>query len=187
MKHMNPKIVALLKEGFSMNTIEKFSNKQINVLYEKAVKKEPKEVTTQTVTSKKTTLNPGEKITPPSDKQSTVSNEGGKTVITTTEGEVTEKAVSKKQQEFFGIVRGMQKGDIPVKGKAGKAAKNMSKKDVKDFASTKHKGLPTKVKTESEKDEVKKLEESILRLIETHLNPEISKKELLTYVSKRKK
>ena len=55
---------------------------------------------------------------------------------------------SKAQQRFFGVVKAMQKGDIPKKGGAGKIAKSMSKKDVDDFASTKHKGLPNKVKKE---------------------------------------
>jgi len=59
----------------------------------------------------------------------------------------------------------------------------MKKKDVKDFASTKHKGLPTKVK---EKDNVKKLEESILRLIESHLPPHTTKGELLSVINKKK-
>ena len=55
---------------------------------------------------------------------------------------------SKSQQRFFGVVKAMQKGDIPKKGEAGKAAKSMTKKDVDDFASTKHKGKPEKVKRE---------------------------------------
>jgi len=58
-------------------------------------------------------------------------------------------AKSKKQQQFFGVVRSMQKGDIPKKGEAGKVAGDMKKKSVKDFAKTKHKGLPTKVKKEN--------------------------------------
>ena len=57
-------------------------------------------------------------------------------------------ASSKSQQRFFGVVKAMQKGDIPKKGKAGKIAKQMTKKDVDDFASTKHKGKPEKVKRE---------------------------------------
>ena len=58
-------------------------------------------------------------------------------------------AVSKQQQKFFGVVKAMQAGDIPKKGEAGKVAKDMSKKDVDDYASTKHKGLPKKVKQET--------------------------------------
>ena len=57
-------------------------------------------------------------------------------------------AQSKSQQRFFGVVKAMQKGDIPKKGRAGKIAKQMTKKDVDDFASTKHKGKPEKVKRE---------------------------------------
>ena len=57
-------------------------------------------------------------------------------------------AQSKSQQRFFGVVKAMQKGDIPKKGRAGKIAKTMDKDDVDDFASTKHKGKPEKVKRE---------------------------------------
>ena len=57
-----------------------------------------------------------------------------------------EKAVSKKQQRFFGIVRAAQKGTL--EGEASpqvqRAASNMTKSDVKKMASTKHKGLPEK-------------------------------------------
>ena len=64
---------------------------------------------------------------------------------------LTEKAVSKQQQKFFGVVRSMQKGDTPKSGEAGKVAKDMKVSDVKDFAGTKHKGLPKKaVKEEDE-------------------------------------
>jgi len=55
-------------------------------------------------------------------------------------------AKSKAQQRFFGVVKSMQQGDTPKKGEAGKAAKSMSKKEVEKYASTKHKGLPEKVK-----------------------------------------
>ena len=57
-------------------------------------------------------------------------------------------ASSKAQQRFFGVVKSMQKGDKPKKGEAGKIAKQMSKKDVDKYASTKHKGKPEKVKRE---------------------------------------
>ena len=35
MKHMNPKLAGLLIEGFSINTLENLTSKQIEVLYEK--------------------------------------------------------------------------------------------------------------------------------------------------------
>ena len=55
-------------------------------------------------------------------------------------------AKSKQQQKFFGVVKAMQKGDIPKKGEAGEVADDMTKKDVDKMASTKHKGLPVKIK-----------------------------------------
>ena len=61
--------------------------------------------------------------------------------------EVTEKAKSKAQQKFMGMVHAMQKGE-KVKGASPelkKVAKDMPKKDAKDYAKTKHKGLPNKV------------------------------------------
>ena len=56
-------------------------------------------------------------------------------------------ALSKKQQKFMGIVRSIQKGEQPASKftkKAQDVAKDMEKKSVKKFASTKHKGLPMK-------------------------------------------
>ena len=72
-----------------------------------------------------------------------------KRIVNNTDKEIDEKAVSKKQQQFFGIVRAMQKGDMPKDGEAGKVAGDIPK-DAQDFASTKHKNLPSK-KTESNK------------------------------------
>ena len=60
-------------------------------------------------------------------------------------------ASSKQQQKFMGMVHALQKGDMkPSDASASvkKAAQSMSDKDSKDFASTKHKGLPKKVKQE---------------------------------------
>ena len=60
-------------------------------------------------------------------------------------------AVSKKQQRFFGIVRAIQKGEMaPTTPETAKAAADMKKGDVKDFASTKHKKLPEKVVAKEE-------------------------------------
>ena len=66
---------------------------------------------------------------------------------------------SKSQQRFFGMVDAYKKGELknPSK-KIKKAADNMSMGDVKDFAETKHKGLPDKV------------DESIVRINESQLH-----------------
>ena len=56
-------------------------------------------------------------------------------------------AVSEVQQKFFGIVRAIQKGKMaPTTPETAKAAATIKNKVVKDFASTKHKGLPEKKK-----------------------------------------
>ena len=57
-------------------------------------------------------------------------------------------AVSKAQQKFMGLVHALKKGDIDsseVSTDVEKAADSMTDKDAKDFASTKHTGLPNKV------------------------------------------
>jgi len=57
-------------------------------------------------------------------------------------------AVSKKQQRFFGMVRAAQKGEMENPSpEVAKVAASAKRSDVKDFASTKHKGLPMKKKT----------------------------------------
>jgi hypothetical protein len=72
--------------------------------------------------------------------------------------ELDEKAVSKKQQKFMGMVHATQKGEKAPSKEVAKVAKSMGKKDAEDFASTKHKGLPEKKKPEGKKKE--KTEES---------------------------
>ena len=52
-------------------------------------------------------------------------------------------AVSKKQQRFFGMVRAAQKGEMKNPSKeVSDVAGDISMKDAKKFAKTKHKGLP---------------------------------------------
>lgn len=55
-------------------------------------------------------------------------------------------AKSKAQQKFMGMVHSAQKGEMKPKGAVAKAAKSMTNKSATDFASTKHKGLPEKLK-----------------------------------------
>ena len=59
---------------------------------------------------------------------------------------LVEKAKSKAQQKFFGMVRAKQKGEMPnASPEVTAAAKSISAKEAKKFAKTKHKGLPEKV------------------------------------------
>jgi hypothetical protein len=61
-------------------------------------------------------------------------------------------AVSKAQQRFMGMVHAAQKGETPASKEVEKAADSMSDKSAKDFASTKHAGLPGHVKEGSVTD-----------------------------------
>lgn len=58
-------------------------------------------------------------------------------------------AKSKKQQKFFGMVHARQKGKDVGGPEIEKVAKEIDFDDAEDFASTKHKGLPEKVKDET--------------------------------------
>ena len=65
---------------------------------------------------------------------------------------VAEKAVSKAQQKFMGMAHAIQKGE-KIKGASKelkKVAKDMKPSDTHDFAATKQKGLPEKVKAKKE-------------------------------------
>ena len=63
-----------------------------------------------------------------------------------------EKATSKAQQKFMGMVHAAQKGEKPASKEVAKVAKSMPKKAAKDFAATKHKGLPAHVKENDDDD-----------------------------------
>jgi len=80
---------------------------------------------------------------------------GAQEVITEGAEVVAEKAVSKAQQKLMGQAYALKKGDMKAKDaskEVKKLAKDMSKSDLKDFASTKHKGKPEHVKKESVKE-----------------------------------
>jgi hypothetical protein len=77
-------------------------------------------------------------------------------------------AQSKQQQKFMGLVHAIQKGDVSdASPEAQKVAQDMKPSDVKDFASTSHKGLPKKVKQEI----VKRLKEYAMTLPNHHAKP----------------
>jgi hypothetical protein len=57
-----------------------------------------------------------------------------------------EKAKSKAQQKFMGMVHAAQTGEKPASKEVAKVAKSMPKKAAKDYAATKHKGKPEHVK-----------------------------------------
>ncbi len=72
-------------------------------------------------------------------------------------------AKSKAQQRFMGMVHAVQKGDMEAPSpEVAKVAADMDDKSAKDFASTKHKELPNKIKSES----IEKLKEIIKGMID---------------------
>lgn len=77
---------------------------------------------------------------------------------------INEKAVSKSQQRFFGMVDAYKKGDLSGKdvSKSVKdAAKGMSMKQVKDFSKTKHKGLPNHINEEQLRKIIREILEEV--------------------------
>lgn len=218
----NKKIQSLLNHGFKPSTILQLKEGEINILYKKILEQASPQNTTMTQKTVKTyKVNPNSKTMI---NGLEIDTSGGQTKVTPMETEmkeemdflkgkkkkeVKEKSVSKQQQKFFGVVRGMQKGDIPKKGKAGKAAEEMSKKDVKDFASTKHKNLPNKVEKKETKenymDMVGKsmsnnylknglnkmnlgfsydsaIKENIEKMVDKHITPKITKRDFIKFI-----
>ena len=89
-------------------------------------------------------------------------------------GRIEEKAVSRAQQRFFGMVRATQKGEMENPSpEVSKAASSISKSDVKDFAKTKHKGLPNKKDVKEQKkvspDDRKMINKEILMQKKQHI------------------
>ena len=75
----------------------------------------------------------------------------GMTTRATNEEVINEKSVSKSQQRFFGMVRATQKGETKApSSEVARVASSIKKSDAKDFAKTKHKGLPDKKVTKEE-------------------------------------
>ena len=78
---------------------------------------------------------------------------------------------SKSQQRFFGMVDAYKKGKLKDPSKKIKdAANGMSRKDVRDFASTKHKGLPEKVEVNMKRKLIRLTESDLHRMIRSTVN-----------------
>lgn len=129
-------------------------------------------------------------------------NQDGMDILET---DLDEKSVSQQQQKLMGLALSVKKGKTPkseVSKKIKDVAKSMSKKDLEDFASTKHKGLPKKIESkESYLDMVGKavtkanllnldkispslkyeseLEKKVVSLVEKHIPAKMTKKDLL--------
>ena len=70
------------------------------------------------------------------------------------EVQLDEKALSKQQQKFMGMVYAVKKGEMKAPSpEVAKAAAGMSEKSARDYAKTKHKGLPQRKNVEEQMDE----------------------------------
>ena len=205
---INDKILRLVKHGLKATNLTKLNESQINTLYTRLVEQVSVKKTIN-VKDEKKVVTPGNYTASSDPKDPTSVN-----LVPTTEGEINEKSVSKQQQKLMGLALSVKKGDTP-KSKVSKSVKDMSKKmsksDLEDFASTKHKGLPNKVETKEQNNYdlgkaltnayskgvagaatkvvpsvasigESELEKEITRLVERHLSPKMTKKDFMNII-----
>ena len=205
---INDKILRLVKHGLKATNLTKLNESQINTLYTRLVEQVSVKKTINVKDVKKV-VTPGNYTASSDPKDPTSVN-----LVPTTEGEINEKSVSKQQQKLMGLALSVKKGDTP-KSKVSKSVKDMSKKmsksDLEDFASTKHKGLPNKVETKEQNNYdlgkaltnayskgvagaatkvvpsvasigESELEKEITRLVERHLSPKMTKKDFMNII-----
>jgi len=151
---INEKILSLISYGLKPTWVSSLNESQINQLYKRMINKKrlSEQVTQEPVKTPPLKIGPKGGALPnnPSGKGYSLKQNPDKTMtaIPMEETEMTEKAVSKQQQKLMGLALSVKKGDTPkskVSKKVKDMSKNMSKSDLEDFASTKHKGLPKKV------------------------------------------
>ena len=228
MNNKDKKIVKLLESGFSYDTIKKMNDYHMNRLYEAMSAGDAEELATNlkgaAMAAKELesslenideeefyedineeevieTLfgNPKKKKTPP-------------TSLGMFEGEIEEKSVSQQQQKIMGLALSVKRGDTPrdeVSKDVLDMVDGMTEKELEDFASTKHKGLPEKaetnegtkcwkgyekkgmktmfgkrvpncVKKESTEDKIRQIEESIVSLIKKSQGKMLTKGDILS-------
>ena len=155
----NEKILGLISYGLKPSWVMSLNESQIDGLHKRMSKskKETKEAVTKTSTTTTFDLSNSADVNLANKQLQGVAtiDPNQKKMIVTKEGEMTEKAVSKQQQKIMGLALSVKRGDTP-KSKVSKSvkdmAKKMSEKDLEDFTSTKHKGLPKKVKKTEAKE-----------------------------------
>jgi hypothetical protein len=157
----NIKALQLIESGLSSKTVSKLSESQIDELHSKMVSEQPQpQVVSKTV----------KQIVLPSGSQTTVggvsvSNTGGKTVVTpTTEGELGEEKTKKGEPNPWAICHS-QVG--PKKTRKFERCVKAVKKSLKEGKN------PVSLFLENE----------IMRIVEKHIPPRISKGDLLQYLS----
>ena len=122
-------------------------DKQLGIIPLKKIKKEVKKIEEKLVHGNYGNFIKGQKLDKKKEKKYTKPPYADLAASVDLEGEMLdEKALSKSQQRFMGMVYAYLKGEMPnASDEVKKAAKGMSKKDAKKYASTKHAKLPEKV------------------------------------------
>jgi len=198
----NQKKLKLVVEGIKTLTLNKMSDKQVDILYTKLVesKKETDEAVTQNV--QKTTYSSGEAKGKSFAGTTTLNPDGSVTVTKEgemKEGEVDEKFESKKQQKYFfskcgdGKTKEQKKwckmadefaektnfAKLPEKKKETKENFDFGDygKTVASVAAGLHSKNMSKVSPNVEFTGESEIEKQIMRLVEKHITPKMSKKD----------
>lgn len=108
------------------------------------------------------------------------------------EEQIDEKSVSQAQQKFMGMVYAAKKGMKPASPEVAKAAKTMTTKAARDFAKTKHAGLPKHVSeavplSMSKKPKMTALEKFTASLKKAGYDPEERAKKMNALLDKHRK
>ena len=207
--NINQKKLKLVKEGIKASTLNKISDKQVNLLFGRLIesKKETDEAVTQNV--QKTTYSSGEAKGKSFAGTTTLNPDGSVTVTKEgemKEGEVDEKFESKKQQKLFfakcgdGKTKEQKKwckmADEFAKDTNFAKLPNKKKSETKesfDFGDYNKKiestvaGLTAKNLSQASVPNVKivgenEIEKQIMRLVEKHITPKMTKKDFLNLV-----
>ena len=188
-------IMNLIRNGLKIETISRLTESQIKTLSEKFNKKEVDEVVTKittTITQYQTDQNKDTEV-PIEPGTKTVAVSGtqtpGKTTLTPMkEGEVTERFESKAQQGLFWVKCNKTKGKEKKKwcDMAKEFSDETTKKDYEKMPEKKHREKTVKYKKEKSKVE-EQLENEIVKLIEGHINPSMTKGDFLKVILEKTK
>lgn len=182
-------IEVLLENGFTYKTISNWDSKQIKMLGERFIVNEqsttPQNTTAQTVTTTKYVVKPNSKTMVNGVEVDTT---GGKTTVMPVkeEDELLEKFESKAQQGLFWAKCKNSTGKVKEKwcAMAKEFSDSTSKKQYKDMPEKKH---PEKtVKKKTNEDFERYLEDKIVSMLDEHINPAMTKGQLLKALNERK-
>ena len=167
----NNKAIDLLKKGLSHQTISKLTESQINTLHSRLVS----EQVTKVAGPDSYVIKNSGSLTTPMPKGATVTKKpDGSVMVTPNEGEIGES--KKKEQDPFAICTAQLGKEFGTTKRSMWSAKETNKYErcVKDVEKSLKEG----------KNHVSLfLEEKIMKLVEKHIPPRITKKDLINYLS----